>query len=132
MPFSPATIDPDFEDPSDEAAEGAVIDLTIDELARRSGTTTRNIRALQSQGALAHPEIVGRTAHYSAVHLDRLEMVMRLQRSGFSISSIATLFDAFGAGRTLGDVLGVSSQPPKGPGLRLISDLPSNLIGTEI
>jgi DNA-binding transcriptional MerR regulator len=126
MSSSVATVDPDFADLCDPDTE---TDLTIDELARRSGTTTRNIRALQSLGALPHPAIVGRTAHYSAMHLDRLQVVMRLQQSGFSIASIAALFDAFGAGRTLADVLGISQRASGHQGLRLITDLPSSLIG---
>lgn len=105
------------------------LDLTIDELARRCGTTSRNIRALQSLGALPHPSIVGRTAHYSETHLLRLEAVMRLQQSGFSIASISALFDAQAAGRTLAQVLGVDSRVPGYQPLRLISDLPSNLVG---
>jgi DNA-binding transcriptional MerR regulator len=123
-----------------------VLDITIDELALRSGTTTRNIRAFQSTGVLAFPHIVGRTAHYGEAHLERLERVMHLQRSGFSLAAIRALFDALEAGRTLAEVLGVvgssrtdrgESCPPdlfgdlaggSGRALRLLSVLPSNLL----
>jgi DNA-binding transcriptional MerR regulator len=105
------------------------VDLTIDELARRCGTTSRNIRAFQSLGALPHPSIVGRTAHYSGGHLRRLEAVLRLQTDGFSIASISALFDAHAAGRTLAQVLGTDSRIADYRPLRLISDLPSNLVG---
>jgi hypothetical protein len=36
-------------------------DLTIDELARRTGMTVRNVRAHQSRGRLARPTLRGRT-----------------------------------------------------------------------
>ena len=42
------------------AAEEAT-QLTIDELAQRSGMTVRNIRAHQSRGQLPPPDVRGRT-----------------------------------------------------------------------
>jgi DNA-binding transcriptional MerR regulator len=107
-------------------------DMTIDELSRRAGTTTRNVRALQSAGLLIHPTIRGRTAHYDGRHLDRLGAVIRLQHSGFSLASIRALFEALDDGRTLADVLGL--RHPVGhlsqttPVLRLLSILPSTLL----
>ena len=41
-------------------------ELTIDELARRTGMTVRNIRAHQSRGLLPPPEVRGRTGFYGA------------------------------------------------------------------
>src|SRR5580658_1536866 len=81
--------------------------MTIDELARRAGTTTRNVRALQTSCLLIKPEILGRTAHYEEAHLERLSAVLRLQKEGFSIASIRALLEAVSEGRTLKDVLGV-------------------------
>jgi DNA-binding transcriptional MerR regulator len=106
--------------------------MAIDELSRRAGTTTRNVRALQSAGLLIPPAIRGRTAHYDVRHLDRLEAVIRLQRSGFSLASIRALFEALDDGRTLADVLGlqhhVDYPDPARPVLRLLSILPSTLL----
>lgn len=114
-------------------------DMPIDELARRARSTTRNVRALQSAGVLLPPRIQAWTAHYTAAHLARLEAVLRLQRSGFSLASIRTLLDALSAGRTLSEVLGLhpdtvgtpgsrTREAPGGGALRLLSILPSTVL----
>lgn len=86
--------------------------MTIDELARQSGTTTRNVRALQTAGVLLKPELVGRTAHYGEIHSGRLDAVLRLQKDGFSIASIRALLEAMAEGRSLSDVLGLPDGSP--------------------
>jgi DNA-binding transcriptional MerR regulator len=83
--------------------------VTVDELARSAGSTTRNVRALQTKGVLLRPLVIGRTARYGTAHLERLRAVIGLQRQGFSIASIAVLFSSLEAGRTLAQVLGVAS-----------------------
>jgi len=94
-------------------------DLTVDELARRAGTTTRNVRAFQTLGLLPHPRLRGRTGLYDREHLDRLEAVLRLQRTGFSLAALGILFDASDRGVTLEQVLGLTSRPgSRRPGLR--------------
>ena len=80
--------------------------MTIDELARRSGVTARNIRSYQTQGILPPPTLVGRTGHYDSGHLARLRLVERLQEQGFSLAGIAGLLRAWEDGRSLGEVLG--------------------------
>jgi DNA-binding transcriptional MerR regulator len=80
---------------------------TVDELARAAGTTTRQVRALQTRGLLPRPGLVGRTGYYDAEHLDRLRAVVRLQADGFSLAALASLFRAFDAGMTLAQVLGL-------------------------
>ena len=81
--------------------------MTIDELAAATGTTTRRIRALQTLGLLAHPDLRGRTGLYGAAHQDRLTAILRLQDQGFSLESLGLLFDALQAGRSLAAVLGL-------------------------
>jgi DNA-binding transcriptional MerR regulator len=81
--------------------------LTVDELARAAGTTTRQVRALQTQELLPHPQLVGRTGYYDDDHLDRLRAVLRLQADGFSLASLASLLRAWEANLTLGEVLGL-------------------------
>ena len=83
--------------------------LTVDELARVAGTTTRQVRALQTLGLLPHPDLVGRTGYYAGDHLDRLRAIVRLQADGFSLASLASLFRAWEANMTLGEVLGVDA-----------------------
>jgi DNA-binding transcriptional MerR regulator len=78
--------------PATAIAEG---ELTIDELARRTGMTVRNIRAHQSRGLLPAPEVRGRTGYYGDEHVARLELIRELQADGFNLSSIK---------RVIGDV----------------------------
>ena len=80
--------------------------MTIDELARRSGVTSRNIRAYQTRGLLPPPRMEGRVGYYDAGHLARLEYVANLQERGFSLAAIQCLLDAWEQGRGLTDVLG--------------------------
>ena len=80
--------------------------MTIDELARRSGVTSRNIRAYQTRGLLPPPQVAGRTGYYDAGHLARLQYVASLQERGFSLAAIQCLLEAWEHGRGLTDVLG--------------------------
>lgn len=80
--------------------------MTIDELARRGGTTTRNVRAYRERGLLPAPRMVGRTAYYDHAHLARLRHVAQLLERGFSLASIKELFTAWEAGYGLREVLG--------------------------
>jgi DNA-binding transcriptional MerR regulator len=86
--------------------------VLVDDLAQAAGTTTRNVRALQTAGVLLRPAMNGRTADYGEEHLERLETVIRLQNDGFSIASLRHLFDALDAGRSLASVLGVIKGQP--------------------
>jgi DNA-binding transcriptional MerR regulator len=75
---------PDVTDVTDDA-------LTIDELARRTGMTVRNIRAHQSRGLLPAPEVRGRTGYYGPEHLARIELIRELQSEGFNLEAIRRL-----------------------------------------
>ncbi len=63
-------------------------ELTIDELARRTGTTARNVRAYQSRGLLSAPAIRGRTGYYGPEHVARLELIQAMQAEGFRLEAI--------------------------------------------
>jgi len=80
--------------------------LTIDELARRAGTTTRNVRAHQTRGLLPPPVLVGRVGRYGSHHLVRLAYIDRLQQRGFSLAAIHDLLRGWDEGRSLTEVLG--------------------------
>ncbi len=82
--------------------------MTIDELARQAGTTTRNVRAYQTRGVLDPPEIVGRIGYYNERHLTRLRLISRLQQRGFGLQAINDLLSAWDHGSSLSDVLGFS------------------------
>ncbi|MGH2706878.1 MAG: MerR family transcriptional regulator, partial [Actinomycetota bacterium] len=79
--------------------------MTIDELARRGETTTRNVRAYQTRGLLPPPHVVGRVGYYNEGHLARLKYIARLQQRGLSLAAIRDLLAAWEQGRSLGDVL---------------------------
>jgi DNA-binding transcriptional MerR regulator len=68
--------------------------LTIDELARRTGMTVRNIRAHHSRGLLPPPILRGRTGYYGREHVERIELVRELQREGFNLESIKRLLES--------------------------------------
>ncbi|MDQ4069737.1 MAG: MerR family transcriptional regulator [Actinomycetota bacterium] len=80
--------------------------MTIDELARASGVTSRNIRAYQTRGLLPPPRVEGRVGYYDDSHLARLRYVSSLQERGFSLAAIQCLLEAWDQGRNLTDVLG--------------------------
>jgi DNA-binding transcriptional MerR regulator len=83
--------------------------LTIDELATRTGTTTRTLRLYQTKALLPPPRIVGRVGYYSDVHVNRLMMIDRLQRRGFSLAGIAELFKIWQEGKSLDELLGLEA-----------------------
>ena len=80
--------------------------MTIDELARAAGVTTRSIRAYQTSGLLPHPRLAGRVGVYDEGHLARLRYIAHLQDRGFSLAAIRDLLTAWEEGRSLSDVLG--------------------------
>jgi DNA-binding transcriptional MerR regulator len=65
--------------------------LTIDELARRSGVSSRNIRYYQTRGLLPPPEVTGRLGYYDRRHLERLALIQELQSEGLNLQAISWL-----------------------------------------
>ena len=82
------------------------VTLTIDELAREAGVTSRNIRAYQTRGLLPPPRMEGRVGYYDDGHLARLRYIGSLQERGFSLAAIQCLLEAWDQGRGLNEVLG--------------------------
>jgi DNA-binding transcriptional MerR regulator len=68
-------------------------ELTIDELARRTGVTVRNIRAHQSRGLLPPPVVRARTGYYGPEHIARLELIREMQAEGFNLKAIGRLIE---------------------------------------
>ena len=62
----------------DTGADGGDTSMPIDELARRTGMTVRNIRAHQSRGLVPPPEVRGRTGYYGDEHVSRIELIVLL------------------------------------------------------
>jgi len=84
----------DYPGPVTDVTDEQQATLTIDELARRTGMTVRNLRAHQARGLLPPPEVRGRTGYYGAEHVARVELVKELQADGFNLESIRKLIDA--------------------------------------
>lgn len=81
----------------------------IDELARESGATVRNIRAYQDRGLLPSPRRQGRVALYSEAHLARLRLIEQLLARGYSLANIAELVEAWQRGQNVGELLGLEA-----------------------
>jgi DNA-binding transcriptional MerR regulator len=72
------------------------VELTIDELARRSGMTGRNIRQWQTDGLLPPPHRRGRVGVYGEDHLARINRIKELRVQGFPLDLIRRVLDAPG------------------------------------
>jgi DNA-binding transcriptional MerR regulator len=81
--------------------------LTIDDLARRVQLPVRTIREYHTMRLLPPPERRGRLGWYDARHVQRLELIARLQRRGYSLAGIRDLLGAWEAGTDLTTLLGV-------------------------
>ncbi|MEE6164451.1 MULTISPECIES: MerR family transcriptional regulator [unclassified Mycolicibacterium] len=97
----------------------------LDDLARISGISARNIRAYRERGLLDPPRRVGRSAYYGDAHLAQLAAISQLLGKGFSSAHIAEFFDGLRGGRSLVDVLGI---PPTAVGqqVRRLQIAPAN------
>ena len=66
-------------------------DLTIEELAAKTGMTVRNLRSHRARGLLPAPEVRDRVGYYGPEHLARLQMIQELQADGFNLKGIERL-----------------------------------------
>jgi len=81
--------------------------MPIEELARRTGVTVRNLRAMQARSLLEPPELVGRKGYYTERHVARVLLVLKLQSRGFSLAAIRALIEGWQAGSGIMDVMGL-------------------------
>jgi DNA-binding transcriptional MerR regulator len=70
------------------------VGLTIEDLARRTGMTVRNIRAHQTRGLLPPPDVRARTGYYGPEHVARIELIREMQGAGFNLKAIQQLLAA--------------------------------------
>src|ERR1700744_6123877 len=63
-------------------------ELTVDELAARTGLTVRTVRFYAAEGLLPPPERRGRVAYYDSRHRMRLDLVRTLQEHGYTLAAI--------------------------------------------
>ena len=71
----------------------AVEELTVDELAARTGMTVRTVRFYAAEGLLPAPERRGRVAYYGVQHRMRLELIRELQDHGYTLAAIERVLD---------------------------------------
>ena len=83
--------------------------LTIDDLARRVQLPVRTIREYHTMRLLPPPERRGRLGLYGDQHIQRLRLITRLQRRGYSLAGIRDLLGAWESGTDLVTLLGVES-----------------------
>jgi DNA-binding transcriptional MerR regulator len=100
--------------------------MTIDELARQSVIPVRTIREYHTMRLLPPPARRGRVGIYGAAHVQRLELIARLQRRGYSLAGIRDLLEAWDAGDDLTSLLGV------GPGQGTLDETPMRLTRAEL
>jgi DNA-binding transcriptional MerR regulator len=68
-------------------------EMTIHELAERTGMTVRNIRAHQTRGLLPPPVVHGRTGYYNEEHVSRIELTREMQAEGLNLEAIRRVFE---------------------------------------
>ncbi len=86
-----------------EETEKDAGEITIEDLARLTGMTVRNIRAHQSRGLLPPPRVVGRTGYYGEEHISRIALIRELQEEGINLEAIRRILES--SGDSSGDLL---------------------------
>ncbi len=76
---------------SSKPSEG---EMTIRQLAERTGMTVRNIRAHQTRGLLPPPVVRGRTGYYNEEHVARIELTREMQADGLNLEAIRRVLDS--------------------------------------
>jgi DNA-binding transcriptional MerR regulator len=79
----------------------------VDDLARASGMSVRNIRAYQDRGLLPPPRREGRVGVYSEAHLARLRLIANLLERGYTFAHIQEFIEAWQRGHDVPDLLGL-------------------------
>lgn len=79
----------------------------LDDLARISGVSSRNIRAYRERGLLDPPRRQGRSALYDDFHLAQLKTINQLLRKGYNSAHIAEFFARMREGHDLEAILGI-------------------------
>lgn len=79
---------------SAKRAKRAGGEMTIRELAERTGMSVRNIRAHQTRGLLPPPVVRGRTGYYGEEHVARIELTREMQAEGLNLEAIRRVLDS--------------------------------------
>ena len=82
-----------FESTGSQVGKLRMEDLTISEVARRSGVRATTIRYYESINVLPEPRRANGRRRYDPAILDRLAFIHIAQRLGFTLTEIALLFE---------------------------------------
>ncbi len=69
-------------------------EMTIRELAERTGMTVRNIRAHQTRGLLPPPLVRGRPGYYNEEHVARIALTREMQADGLNLEAIRRVLES--------------------------------------
>ncbi len=94
-----------------EHERGRDDEWSVDEVARRAGTTVRNVRVYHERGLLPPPRREGRRAWYGPEHLRRLQLVLSMLARGYPTAAIRELLEALEDRRSVAEVLGFEEAP---------------------
>ena len=78
-------------------------ELSIGEVARRTGVAASALRYYEGAGLLPAPRRVRGRRRYDADVVRRVEVLRCAQQAGFTLAEVRTLFHGFGAGTPLGE-----------------------------
>ncbi|MEK6351087.1 MAG: MerR family transcriptional regulator [Burkholderia sp.] len=96
--------------PAEPSSDGTISnEYTVDELARVTDTTVRNVRAYQDRGLLTPPRKRGRVGIYDDTHVARLKVINHLLARGYTLSNIQDLIKAIDDGHDLRSILGLEN-----------------------
>lgn len=109
-----------------ESTAGAGEPLTIDDLARQVRLPVRTIREYHTMRLLPPPERRGRLGLYGSQHIQRLQLIARLQQRGYSLAGIRDLLGAWESGTDLTTLLGVDQ------GQAALDEMPLRLTRAEL
>ncbi|WP_181198234.1 MerR family transcriptional regulator [Enhygromyxa salina] len=133
-PSDGAEAEPEPENTAAETAEATEVgaeaeSYTIDELAAHTAIPSRTIRFYQSSGVLPKPTKRGRIAYYGPEHVERLELIGKMQDRGLRMRAIKELVDQIERGElVLQEWLGLEEQLSSA----WIDDAPKVLTRTEL
>jgi DNA-binding transcriptional MerR regulator len=109
MPKKPLPVAPSPAGSVEPASATPRNEYTVDELARVTDTTVRNVRAYQDRGLLAPPEKRGRVGVYDDTHVSRLKLINHLLTRGYTLANIQDLIMAVDEGHDLRSILGLET-----------------------
>ncbi|KHO24008.1 hypothetical protein QQ44_17835 [Mycolicibacterium setense] len=92
------------------AEDVGLVEYRLEDLARISGVSARNIRAYRERGLLDSPRRVGRSAYYGERHLAQLTAISQLLAKGFNSAHIAEFFAGLRSGKDLPATLGIEGS----------------------